>query len=78
MGSAVYGRVEGDAINFLERRDQFPRETRSIASVQEGVSRPCLLLSNSGIMLKVSKVKTGNSHKFGMVLLEVGNMIMKP
>ncbi|EAW43669.1 ribonuclease PH [Nodularia spumigena CCY9414] len=29
-------------------------------------------------MLKVSKVKKGNSHKFGMVLLEVGNMMMKP
>jgi len=29
-------------------------------------------------MLKVSKVKKGNSHKFGMVLLEVGNMIKKP
>ncbi|MBD6616298.1 ribonuclease PH [Komarekiella sp. 'clone 1'] len=29
-------------------------------------------------MLKVSKVKKGNCNKFGIVLLEVGNMIIKP
>jgi len=29
-------------------------------------------------MLKVSKVKKGDCNKFGIVLLEAGNMIMKP
>jgi hypothetical protein len=29
-------------------------------------------------MLKVSKVKPGNSQKFGIVLLEAGNLMVKP
>jgi hypothetical protein len=29
-------------------------------------------------MLKVSKVKKADCHKFGMVLLEDGNVMMKP
>ncbi len=35
-------------------------------------------LCTEAVMLKVSKVKTGNSHKLVMVLLEVGNIMMKP
>jgi hypothetical protein len=39
---------------------------------------PCPQLQKSGIILKVSKVKKGNSHNLAMVLLEVSNMMMKP
>ena len=64
LGSAVAGPVAREAIHRLWSR-------------KLGISSPCFLVPISGIMLKVSKVKTGNSHKFGMVLLEDGNMMVK-
>jgi hypothetical protein len=38
----------------------------------------CPMPNAHRLLLKVSKVKTGNCNKFGMVLLEAGKVMRKP